>query len=80
MVYFTYTRRWNLHDVFGIMKRQQPYTYPWISTDNKLTFFSNILFEGDPKPVVQVENMREQFHPPAMLLSEYLERIRWRTF
>ena len=36
----------------------------------------NLLFEGDPRHVIQVENLRNQFHPPVMLLSQYLERIR----
>ena len=43
-----------------------------LKTRLKLSFIS---FKGYPKHVVQVENLSDQFHPPDMLLSQYLERI-----
>jgi hypothetical protein len=38
--------------------------------------FCQSSFEGDPRHVIQVENLKNQFHPPVMLLSQYLERVR----
>ena len=38
--------------------------------------YMDLSSQSDPKHVVQVESMRNQFDPPVMLLSQYLKRIR----
>ncbi|XP_028403829.1 R3H domain-containing protein 4-like [Dendronephthya gigantea] len=38
--------------------------------------YMNLSSESHPRHVVQIENLSNQFHPPDMLLSQYLERIR----